>query len=112
MPTNGVVQSAMSSALVAQESFNTPVVVVQLDWRDWRRAFVPLAAIDGVHWRRVAGAPRPILHGYVPCSSVIAGTLQHTCTAADAPHRLHVCILKRHTVPSLYEAMCRRAGGC
>jgi hypothetical protein len=86
------------------------LVVVQRDLRDWHRAFVPLAAIEHVHWRRVAGARQPLLHAYIQCSPGLAGMLRHDCHAADAPHWLLVCILKRHTIPSIYTAMCARAG--
>jgi hypothetical protein len=113
MPANALTTNLSTwNDTTAEPVATGPLVVVQLDWRDWHRAFVPLAAVEKLHWRRVPGAPRAMLHGYIWCSRVVAGVLHHNCALQDGPHRLLVCILKRHTIPSIYDAMSRQAGAC
>lgn len=84
------------------------LVVVQRDWNGWRKALAPLATLDEVHWRQPPGAPRPLVHAYVSCRSLLSGDLEHGCCGQSA-HRLLVCVLRKHAVPSLYEALVRRA---
>jgi hypothetical protein len=113
MPANGLRTNLSTwKDTAAERVVEGPLVVVQLDWRDWHRAFVPMAAVEKLHWRRVPGAPRPMLHGSIWCSSIVAGILRHDCAPGDPPHRLQVCILKRHTIPSIYDAMSHQAGSC
>ena len=83
------------------------LVVVQGEWNGWRTAVVRASDLDSPHWSQPAGAPRPLLHAYVPCGSIVSGEIQHQC--GPAPHRLHVCVLKKHTAPALFEALARIA---
>ena len=85
-------------------------VVVRSDWNTWRAATVPVSALEDVHWRRPAGAPRRLLHGYVWCNSVLASHLPHQCSAA-VPHRVLVCVLERDTVATLFGHLSMRADG-
>jgi hypothetical protein len=85
------------------------LVVVQRDWKGWRKAMTPLHALENVHWHQPAGAPRPIIHAYVSCADLASGDVPHECGAAGAPHRLLVCVLKCHTAPSVFDELVRRA---
>jgi hypothetical protein len=58
---------------------------------------------------RVPGAPRPLVHLYVSCTGLVSGSIPHVCNRADAPHRLLVCVLKKHTLASTYVELARRA---
>jgi len=89
----------------ADDAFLIPV---QRDWNGWQTADVRLSDLQHVHWFQPRGAPRPLVHGYVSCGS-LNGDLPHDCNPADAPHQLLVCVLKRHTVASIYGELARRA---
>ena len=86
-----------------------PLIPVQRDWNGWRTVEVRLSDLQSVHWFQPHGAPRPLVHGYVPCSSIPDGHFPHDCNPADAPHQLLVCVLKRHTLASAYAELARRA---
>jgi hypothetical protein len=83
-------------------------VVVQRDWSGWRKAMAPMTALESVHWRQPAGAPRPLIHAYVSCRDLISGDVPHEC-GEQAAHRLLVCILRQHTAPSVFQALVERA---
>jgi hypothetical protein len=85
------------------------LVRVQSDWNQWRNATTRLADIDEVHWFQPMHAPRALLYGYVSCANLAAGELPHRCDRSSAPHRLRICILKRHTLPDVYRELARRA---
>lgn len=85
------------------------IVVVQQAWNDWRTAEVRLADLHDIHWRQPIGAPCALAHGYISCTSVTAGSLPHNCDRTQAPHRLQVCVLKKHSAPSAYAAVVERA---
>lgn len=85
------------------------LIRVQSDWNAWRTAEVRLGDLQNIHWRQPRGAPSPLVHGHVSCSSIVSGDIPHRCTHADAPHRLLVCVLKRHTIPAAYTELTRRA---
>jgi hypothetical protein len=77
-------------------------------WNDWRSADVPLSSLEGVHWHRAPGAPRSLLHAFVRCTDSLRAILQHVCDGSE-PHTLHVCVLKRHTLSTVYEDLAHRA---
>src|SRR5688500_6763578 len=85
------------------------LVRVQSGWKDWRSVEVPLRDVTDLHWLQPPGAPHALLHGYVPCTSIVSGEIPHRCDAQSAPHRLLVCALKRRTPAALYAAMARQA---
>jgi hypothetical protein len=87
------------------------LIRVQREWDGWRTAEVRLNDLQDVHWFQPAGAPRPLVHAYVSCDSVMSGDLPHDCHCTPAPHRLLVCVLKRHTTGRAYSEMVRRADG-
>jgi len=82
---------------------------VHAAWNGCRHASVRFGDLQDVHWRRPVGAPQVLLHGYVSCSTLLSGAIPHPCDAVTAPHRLLVCVLKRHTLGATYEALARRA---
>ena len=85
------------------------LVVVQRDWKGWKKAMAPLQSLQNVHWHQPHGAPRPIIHAYVSCADLASGDVPHECSAVGAPHRLLVCVLKCHTAPSVFDELVRRA---
>jgi hypothetical protein len=85
------------------------VVFVQAEWHGWKTAEVRLRDIHDLHWHQPVHAPRPLAHGYVFCTDIVAGEVPHACERTPAPHRLLVCILKRHSAPSAYAEISRRA---
>ena len=88
----------------AEEKF----VVVQGAWDAWRTARVRACDLEELHWEQPSHAPRPLMHAYVRCSQIVAGTLPHECNHRSAPHRLLVCVLKHHTDPALYSTLAAR----
>jgi hypothetical protein len=91
--------------LPEQETF----VVVQADWNGWRTAEVRLVDLTDIHWLQPSGAPRPLIHAYIPCTHIKAGQIPHNCEQTEPPHQLLVCILKAHTRADVYEELWRRA---
>jgi hypothetical protein len=85
------------------------IVWVQREWDGWQTAEVRLRDLQDIHWSQPDRAPRPLLHGYVSCASIRSGALPHDCERTDGPHTLRVCILKRHSPPSVYAEIVRRA---
>jgi hypothetical protein len=81
---------------------DSTLVVVQREWDGWRTAQVRLADLEDVHWFQPTRAPRPLIHAFVLCSSVVSGEVPHDCRQTPAPHRLLVCVLKTHTAPGIY----------
>ena len=88
---------------------SSALVVVQHDWKGWRKAMTPVHALEDVHWHQPPGAPRRIIHAYVSCADLTSGDVPHECGEAGGPHRLLVCVLKCHTAPSVFEELARRA---
>jgi hypothetical protein len=86
-----------------------PLVVVQGEWNGWRTAVARLVDLEQVHWLQPKGAPRRLIHAYVPCTKLQSGDVAHECHERSAPHRLLVCILKCHTAHSIFEALSRAA---
>jgi hypothetical protein len=85
------------------------LVRVQTDWKDWRTVEVRLRDVTGLHWAQPAGAPHALLHGFIPCTSIVSGELPHRCDERTAPHRLLVCALKRRIPPALYAVLALQA---
>jgi hypothetical protein len=81
---------------------NDPGITVVGQWNGWHTAQVRLADVQDVHWFRPSGAPRSLLHGYVRCTDITEGGIPHDCERTKGPHRVLVCILKRHTMPTTY----------
>jgi hypothetical protein len=84
-------------------------VVVQQDWKGWRKAMVPLSALRDVHWLQPAGAPQPLIHGYISCRDILSGEVTHECSD-DEPHILLVCVIRSHIAPGVFERLSRQAG--
>lgn len=77
-------------------------------WYGWRSAEVCADALTDVHWRQPAGAPHRLIHAYIACATIETGDIPHECCDRSS-HRLLVCVLKRHTPPSVFAALMRRA---
>jgi hypothetical protein len=50
-----------------------------------------------------------MVHGYVACADIVTGQIPHDCDPTTAPHRLNVCVLKKHTIPIIYAELVRLA---
>ncbi len=85
------------------------LIRIQSDWMGWSTADIRFGDVHDPHWFHPARAPRVLIHAYVWCSRIIAGQVPHQCESVSAPHRLRVCILKRHTLPSVYAELVRQA---
>ena len=85
------------------------VIRVQSEWNGWRNAEVRLGDLRDVHWFQPTRAPRALVHGYILCSSIMIGDIPHDCDRRSAPHRLLICILKSHTIATVYAELARRA---
>src|SRR5688572_11568861 len=84
-------------------------IFVRREWDGWRTAEVRLGDLQNIHWFQPRGAPRALVHGYISCASITAGSIPHNCELSGRPHRLLVCVLKRHSPPSVYAEIARRA---
>ena len=84
------------------------LVCVQREWDGWQTAEIRLADLQNIHWFQPQRAPRPLVHGYVSCSSIAAGDIPHNCDPSQGPHTVLVCVLKKHSVPP---SMPRSPGG-
>lgn len=85
------------------------VICVQSEWNGWRTAEVRLRDLHSVHWLQPRHAPQPLVHGYISCTNIVTGDVPHDCDRTSAPHRLLVCVLKRHTIPTAHAELARRA---
>jgi hypothetical protein len=85
------------------------MIRVQSDWNGWRTAEVRLGDLHDVHWLQPGHAPQPLIHGYVACTAVLTAAIPHDCGQRPSPHRLLVCVLKKHTMPSTYAELERLA---
>lgn len=85
------------------------LVSVQAAWNGWRSAEVRLSDLHDLHWFQPAGAHSRFLHAWIDCSDIVVGSIPHACDAPSAPHRLHVCLLKSHTLPGIYTQLTQRA---
>jgi hypothetical protein len=80
-------------------------------WDGWQHAEVRFADLEDVHWLHPHGAPHALIHAYISCGSISAGEIPHDCSPRSAPHRLRICVLKRHATPSAYAALIALADG-
>jgi hypothetical protein len=87
---------------------NDRQIRVHGSWSGWRSAEIPLADLEDVHWCQPSGAPHRLVHGFVRCTVAPSGELDHHCDGST-PHRVPVCVLKHHVVPSAYAELTRRA---
>lgn len=85
------------------------LVRVHRSWDGWQQAEVKLGSLRNVHWFQPARAPHEMIHAVVSCADIISGEIPHECDGSSAPHDLHVCLVKRHFVPSAYAELVRRA---
>jgi hypothetical protein len=85
------------------------LVVVQPEWNGWRTAVARMVDLEDIHWFQPKGAIRPLIHAYVRCTTLLSGDIPHECSSTGIPHRLHVCILKRHTSTWVFEMLSRLA---
>jgi hypothetical protein len=86
----------------------TTLVRIEPSWDAWISAEVRICDLEDVHWHQPPGAPQPLLHGYVWCDHLMSGTLPHGCYSRPGPHRVRVCILKKHVLESTYLELVRR----
>jgi hypothetical protein len=84
-------------------------IVVQKEWNGWRTATARLSDLENVHWFQPSGAPRPLIHAYIRCSSLQSGPLAHDCHASSGAVHLLVCVLKSHTAPAVFQELSVRA---
>ena len=84
-------------------------IPVNREWNGWRTAEVRLGELQDIHWLKPNGAPVPLVHGYILCTSFVNGEIPHECERTPRPHRLLVCVVKRHLEPNVYVELARRA---
>jgi hypothetical protein len=94
---------------VSVQHIDDTLIPVHRDWNGWQAAEVRLGDLREIHWLQPQGAPRPLVHAYVSCTSLMNGTIPHDCGAANTPHQLLVCVLKKHIFPSVHRELARRA---
>jgi hypothetical protein len=76
-------------------------VVVRRQWNDrQRQGSVRLADMDDFKWSSISGgvqapSPRPFIHAYIRCDSLLEGEVGHTCRHGPPPHRIKVCIVRK-----------------
>lgn len=91
---------------------NDILIRVHGEWNGSRSAEVRLADLQDVHWFQPRHAPRPLLHGYIFCADIVEGDLPHECSVTEKPHRLLVCVLKKHALPTTYADLVQLALEC
>jgi len=84
------------------------LIRVHRSWDGWRSAEVHMTDLQEVHWRQPNGAPHEFLHAFISCTKLVSGDMSHICDGS-APHRLLVCLLKKHLVPAAYAELARQA---
>jgi hypothetical protein len=102
-------RAASWSLLESMRTLDDMLIPVQREWNGWRTAAVRLGDLQNVHWLQPSGAPVPLVHAYVVCASFVNGDVPHDCGLTPPPHRLLVCVLKKHIAPSAYLELSRRA---
>ena len=88
---------------------NDMLIRVQSEWNGWQVAEVRLGDLQAVHWCQPSQAPHPLVHGDILCTNIVTGAIPHDCDRSTAPHRLRVCVLKRHSLPAAFTELTRRA---
>jgi hypothetical protein len=84
------------------------LIRVHGEWKGWRTAEVRFDDLIDVHWFQPNQAPHPLVHGYIFCTQIVTGEIPHAC-GRTAPHRLLVCVLRSHTLPTAFAELARRA---
>lgn len=85
------------------------LIRVHGEWDGWRSAEVRSGELIDVHWFQPNGAPHRLVHAFIPCTKIVTGDIPHRCERKTLPHRLRVCVLKRHTISTVYAQLARRA---
>ena len=83
------------------------MVVVRREWNGWRTAMVHLSDLEDVYWAQPHGAPRPLIHAHVRDDKIGEGGPARGPEASSS--RVIVCVLKRHTMPCVFQELTRRA---
>lgn len=91
------------------EPQNELLIRVHREWHGWRSAEVRFSDLRDIHWSQPVGAPHSLIHAYVSCTDLVTGDIPHDCDGRSTPHRMLVCVLKRHAIPSAYAALVRDA---
>jgi hypothetical protein len=94
----------------AVKGISEAVVRIQSEWNGWHSAEASLDDLEDLHWRQPSGAPHPLLHAFIRCTRITGGDIPHDQARTGCPHRMLVCVLKRHVLPSVYAAIAQRAG--
>jgi hypothetical protein len=107
MTQHPTVQQNRETSMQAHDGM---LIRVLSEWNGWRTAEVRFRDLQIVHWFQPSQAPHRLLHGYISCTTLVTGDIPHNCDrGSSVPHRLLVCILKRHAIPSAYAELARRA---
>ena len=85
------------------------LIRVLSEWKGWRSAEVRLRDLQNVHWVQPNHAPHPLVHGYTFCTNIVTGEIPHNCDRTAPPHRLLVCVLRAHNLPTAFAELARRA---
>src|SRR5688572_8373102 len=91
------------------ERTNPPLIRVHCEWDGWQTVIVRFNNLRDLHWFQPIRAPHPLVHAHVSCTDLVRGIIPHDCGFSVAPQLLCVCVLKRHTIPTVYEELARRA---
>jgi hypothetical protein len=91
------------------QTVDDSLVRVRQEWNGWHSAEVRVKDLQEIHWFRPPTAPRRLAHAYISCTTIQSGALSHHCEPGEDPHRLLVCVLKRHCIPSVYAEIAGRA---
>jgi hypothetical protein len=79
-------------------------VWVRRQWNDRKIGKVRFRDLDGFHWSQYGSghrfrfggiAPQPFLHAFMPCTSLVEGSVGHTCRHGPPPHKIKVCITRK-----------------
>jgi hypothetical protein len=91
------------------QAYDDRLIRVQADWNGWLHAEVRVRDLQDVRWLQPIRAPHAIVHADISCSNIVTGMVPHDCERTRRPHRLLVCILKKHVIPAIYAELARRA---
>jgi hypothetical protein len=67
---------------------------------DRRRADYRLSDISRMKWGYISGGLQHRsqwhVYGFVMCDAMISGKVAHSCKHGPAPHRIKICVTKKH----------------
>ena len=89
--------------------YDDMLLCLHRDWKSGASATARFADLHDVHWHQPPGAPHSMVHGYVLCTQIASGGIPHDCDPVSAPHRLDVCVLKKHAMTAVYAELARVA---